>query len=132
MKLVVKQVDWNALRVQSESEFVQEYSDQFLKEGVSIPLDWDEYEKVVEEKGLFGKVKSRKLFMMQRTLMAYKVLENKGDSLILEVSGEAGGVWNDKKKKYLPQIVTLNVGESKEFKTDTFDAGKRYILTLEK
>ena len=65
-------------------------------------------------------------------MFSFKVIELSDNYIKLETNGSAGGNYDKEKGKYLPQICTLKIDETMEFKTKTMDAGSSFYVSIEK
>lgn len=132
MKIIVKQESWWGTKqgeiMKDEQDF--DYPEDFLFNGSKTLVDYVEKEKVIEKKGLFGRVKSKGRALYQEVKFGFKVIEKRDDEIELEILGGPFYSDNDNVKNEKLNIITLKFNESKSFHTQMFDAGDTYTITL--
>lgn len=136
MKLIVKQESWwgNKQGQITKNVLDFDYPEEFLFNGAKTLVDYVEKEKVIEEKGLFGRVKSKGRTLYQEVKFGFKVIEKRDDEIELEILGgpfysDTDTVKEEKLKNKL-NITTLKLNESKSFHIQMFDTGDTYTITL--
>lgn len=119
MNIIIKQTDWSGWGEGSSTETNFKYDIKIKKEVIVKSTEY-----TTAKKSLFGK----NTFV--EVDFSFKVLEIGANYLKLQTNGVAGGEYNEKKKKYLPIVSMLKLGETLTFTTKTMDAGSVFEVTL--
>ena len=121
MKIKVTQVDWSGWNGASSTEKELEYDIKLKKEVIVKSIRF-----TTAKKSLF------KHSSQLEKVFAFKVLEIGESYVVLETNGYAGGEYNEDKKKYLPKISVLKLGDILIFSTKTTDAGSTFYISIDK
>ena len=112
MKLYIKQNTWSTWSIGNSK------IDHFV-------FDLQLNKRVIVKKGF-----SRSSNSYDDADFSFTVLEIGNDFIKWETNGNAGGVYDQNKQKYLPVVSILKVGEIKTFYTKYFDVGANFDVTI--
>lgn len=124
MKIVIKKVEWHAVRKTgniSKKETYFKFND-IEKEKRLFWTDWGEY---FEPSNICIKGAMPRIINF-----SIKVKELNKDSVVLEVSGEAGGEQKEDCFGYTSKLITLKLNENRGFATKTKDFGINFEISL--
>ncbi|MBE5746488.1 MAG: hypothetical protein E7359_04325 [Clostridiales bacterium] len=124
MKIVIKKIEWHAIRRTGEISKKETYYkfNDIEKEKKLFWADWGEYFESANIciKGAMPRIIN----------FSIKVKELNKDSVVLEVSGEAGGEQKEDSFGYTSKLITLKLNENMGFATKTKDFGINFEISL--
>lgn len=115
MKIKVKQISWS--RGGAGKEIDYEYEVELKKEIIVDSMKYSTYEK--------GKAINK-----IETIFSFKVLETGLRYAKIKINGEAGGIYSQKKNKYIPREIILQSAESFICATQKMDMGGIFTISI--
>ena len=115
MKIKVKQISW--ARGGSGKEADHEYEVELKKEIIVHSLKYSTYKKGKEITEI-------------ETIFSFKVLRTGLGYAKIQINGEAGGIYSEKKKKYIPRKIILQSAESFICATQKMDVNGIFTISI--
>lgn len=132
MKIEIVKHAWSRYKTSHDDyqTFTYDLDDPAILHEITY-VDFRDYDDRYIKKTLFRKVVGYK--MVRDITFAFRVLKVEDDKVEIELQGKSCGIWNEKKKEYLPKVVTLKLGDDPiKTSTDSLDSGTDFTITLKK